>query len=66
MKALEGPITTTFERVNSHWIIHVLKARFSPYWVIRYCRHILFGRKVLHKIHGHFRSALSVGPSYPL
>ena len=57
---LLSDLAKAFERVNPHWIIRVLIARSSPYWVVRYCRYILFGRKVLHKIHGHFRPALPI------
>ena len=38
--------------------MYVLFALRTPYWVIIYCRHILFGRKVLHKIGSHFRPPL--------
>ena len=30
----------------------------TDYWVLIYCRHILFGRKVLHKVGSHFRPPL--------
>ena len=55
---LLSDLAKAFERVNPHWIMQVLIARSSPHWVLRYCRHILFGRKVLHKINGHFRPSL--------
>ena len=31
-----------------------------PYWVIIYCRHILFGRKALHKIGAYFRPPIAL------
>ena len=57
---LLSDLAKAFERVNSHWIIHVLAARGVTFWIISYCRHILFGRKVLHKIGSTFR------PSFPI
>ena len=32
----------------------------ESYWVLNYCRHILFGRRVLHKIHSTFRPPLAI------
>ena len=55
---LLSDLAKAFERVNPHWIMYVLFALRTPYWVIIYCRHILFGRKVLHKIGSHFRPPL--------
>ena len=52
---LLSDLAKAFERVNPHWIMYVLFALGTPYWVIIYCRHILFGRKVLHKIGSHTR-----------
>ena len=57
---LLSDLAKAFERVNPHWIMHVLVARSTPYWVLAYCRHILFGRKVLHKIRSHFRPPLAI------
>ena len=57
---LLSDLAKAFERVKPHRIIHVLAARGAPYWVICYCRHILFGRKVLHKIGSTFRPPLSI------
>ena len=57
---LLSDLAKAFERVNPHWIMHVLFALRVPYWVIVYCRHILFGRKVLHKIGARFRPPLSL------
>ena len=34
--------------------------RGVSYWVLNYCRHILFGRRVLHKIHSTFRPPLAI------
>ena len=45
---------------STHWIIHVLAARGVAYWIICYCRHILFGRKVLHKIGSTYRPSLPI------
>ena len=55
---LLSDLAKAFERVNPHWIMHVLFARQAPYWVLIYCRHILFGRKVLHKVGSFFRPPL--------
>ena len=49
---------TVQQFLDSHWIMYVLFALGTPYWVIIYCRHILFGRKVLHKIGAHCRPPL--------
>ena len=57
---LLSDLAKAFERVNPHWIMHVLVARGTPYWILSYCRHILFGRKVLHKIRSHFRPPLAI------
>ena len=57
---LLSDLAKAFERVNPHWIMHVLVARGTPYWVLSYCRPILFGRKVLHKIRSHFRPPLAI------
>ena len=55
---LLSDLAEAFERVNPHWIMHVLISRHASYWVLVYCRHILFGRKVLHKVGSHFRPPL--------
>ena len=57
---LLSDLAKAFERVNPHWIIHVLISRGTAYWIVAYCRHILFGRKVLHKIRSHFRPPLAI------
>ena len=57
---LLSDLAKAFERVNPHWIIHVLAARGVAFWIICYCRHILFGRKVLHKIGSTFRPSLPI------
>ena len=57
---LLSDLAKAFERVNPHWIIHVLAARGVAFWIINYCRHILFGRKVLHKIGSTFRPSLPI------
>ena len=40
--------------------MHVLFVRGAPYWVLAYCRHILFGRRVLHKIRSTFCPPLAL------
>ena len=57
---LLSDLAKAFERVNPHWIIHILAAHGVSYWILCYCRHILFGRKVLHKIGSTFRPPLSI------
>ena len=57
---LLSDLAKAFERVNPHWIMHVLFIRGAPYWVLSYCRHILFGRRVLHKIRSSFRPPLAL------
>ncbi len=54
---LLSDLAKAFGRVNPHWIIRVLVARQAPYWVLR---HILFGRRVLHKIKSTFRPPLAI------
>ena len=39
---------------------HVLMCRGVSYWVLNYCRHILFGRRVLHKIQSTYRPPLAI------
>ena len=57
---LLSDLAKAFERVNPHWIMHVLFHLKVPYWVIIYCRHILFGRKALHKIGAYFRPPIAL------
>lgn len=57
---LLSDLAKAFERVNPHWIMHVLFHLQVPYWVIIYCRHILFGRKALHKIGAFFRPPIAL------
>ena len=57
---LLSDLAKAFERVNPHWIMHVLFVRGAPFWVLSYCRHILFGRRVLHKIRSSFRPPLAL------
>ena len=40
--------------------MHVLFHLNVPYWVIIYCRHILFGRQALHKIGAYFRPPIAL------
>ena len=67
---LLSDLAKAFERVNSHWIMHVLFAREAPFWVLSYCRHVLFARRVLQRSAPpsapHWRSTMEliwVGPS---
>ena len=57
---LLSDLAKAFERVNPHWIMHGLIALKVLYWVLCYCRHILFGRRVLHKIKSTFRPPLAI------
>ena len=49
-----------FELVNPDWIIAVLIARRAPLWLLTYVRYLLYGRRVVPKIHGTLLEALKV------
>ena len=45
-------LSKAFERVNPHWILRILHIKGAPTWVIKYTRHVLFHRRVRHKVQG--------------
>ena len=47
--ALLADLSKAFERVNSYWILTLLRSKGAPAWVIRYSRFVLFERRVTHK-----------------
>ena len=57
---LLSDLVKAFKRVNPHWITHVLVCREVSYWVLNCCPHILFERRVLHKIHSTFPPLLAI------
>ena len=67
--ALEGPTPATalfadlskaFERVNAHWILHILRIRQCTPWVLQLARYLLFGRRIRHKVQGRLLPARNV------
>ena len=50
--ALLADLSKAFERVNPHWILHLLRLRRAPRWVLVYAKFALFQRKVIHKVQG--------------
>ena len=49
---LLADLSKAFERVNPHWILRILHIKGAPTWVIKYTRHVLFHRRVRHKVQG--------------
>ena len=45
-------LSKAFERVNPYWILHLLRIRGAPRWVMVYAKFALFQRKVIHKVQG--------------
>ena len=50
--ALLADLSKAFERVNPYWILHLLRIRGAPRWVMVYAKFALFQRKVMHKVQG--------------
>ena len=50
--ALLADLSKAFERVNPHWILHLLRIRGAPRWVVVYAKFVLFQGKVIHKVQG--------------
>ena len=50
--ALLADLSKAFERVNPHWIMHLLRLRGAPRWVLTYAKFVLFHRRVMHKVQG--------------
>lgn len=50
--ALFLDLSKAFERVNAHWILLLLYIKQPPYWVIAIAKHLLFGRRICHKVQG--------------
>ena len=49
---LLADLSKAFERVNSHWILHLRRIKHVPKGVIAYTRFTLFNRRVSHKVQG--------------
>ena len=50
--ALLADLSKAFERVNPYWIMHLLRLRGAPRWVLTYAKFVLFHRRVMHKVQG--------------
>ncbi len=50
--ALLADLSKAFERVNPYWILHLLRIRGAPRWVLAYAKFVLFHRRVMHKVQG--------------
>ena len=59
--ALLADLSKAFERVNPYWILHLLRIRGAPRWVIVYAKFVLFHRKVMHKVQGRLLPSRTVG-----
>ena len=49
-----------FERINAHWILHILRIRQCSPWVLQLARYLLFGRRIRHKVQGRLLPARNV------
>ena len=58
--ALLADLSKAFERVNPHWILHLLRIRGAPRWVLTYARFVLFHRRVMHKVQGRLRPSRTI------
>ena len=50
--SLLADLSKAFERVNPHWILRILRIKSAPAWVLKYTKHVLFHRRVKHKVQG--------------
>ena len=58
--ALFADLSKAFERINAHWILHILRIRQCSPWVLRLARYLLFGRRIRHKVQGRLLPARNV------
>ena len=58
--ALFADLSKAFERINAHWILHILRIRQCSPWVLQFARYLLFGRRIRHKVQGRLLPARSV------
>ena len=58
--ALFADLSKAFERVNAHWILHILRIRQCTPWVLQLARYLLFGRRIRHKVQGRLLPARDV------
>ena len=57
---LLSDLAKAFERVNPHWILHVLQRLGAPAWAHQYATYVLFGRSVRHRVGRFYRPPLPV------
>ena len=53
-------LSKAFERVNAHWILHILRIRQCTPWILQLARCLLFGRRIRHKVQGRLLPARNV------
>ena len=58
--ALFADLSKAFERINAHWILHILRIRQCSPWVLQFARYLLFGRRIRHKVQGRLLPAKNV------
>ena len=58
--ALFADLSKAFERINAHWILHILHIRQCSPWVLQLARYLLFGRRIQHKVQGRLLPARAV------
>ena len=58
--ALFADLSKAFERINAHWILHILRIRRCSPWVLQFARYLLFGRRIRHKVQGRLLPARNV------
>ena len=58
--ALFADLSKAFERINAHWILHILRIRQCSPWVLQFARYLLFGRRIRHKVQGRLLPARDV------
>ena len=58
--ALFADLSKAFERINAHWILHILYIRQCSPWVLQLARYLLFGRRIRHKVQGRLLPAREV------
>ena len=58
--ALFADLSKAFERINAHWILHILRIRQCSPWVLQFARYLLFGRRIRHKVQGRLLPARNV------